>query len=644
MARAPGCLGHLADSIRNRAAALPQGPRPDEAAAQLACASTPQPRTTRDLAMRRIVKVAALAASLFAVAPVGGANAQSADPNDTARFLAGMQPSAGAPLAALTQDHAWQQHARRFDAVFGNIDSRRLQEYPGVVKREAHLAQPGAVLHVQRAGLPLRQRVLPERVHLRDERPRADRPDSRSNQTVPRVRSSRALARHRGVAALDPGLQLFPAPRRCARARSPPASAARFRSSTCSLPAPEKLFATYRSSGSTRRDRRSPTMHRCLRTQARRAAPRSCSPAPTGAKRRSTISAPTSPMTASRRAALRRFCERLGAGDAFRQERVLPACTSSHFSDVRNFLLARSRVVLQDDSGVPVSLFESGSWQLRPFGHYSGPIGLFAGKYQPKLAHLFDRGRVNSINFGVGYHWRPRSSNLMIAARTAASAPDAVASTPPDASKPELQVISSAPPSTPDILQADTAAQERKSTTRNRSGSQAGRPNAKGTALFCLPCPVVLLAWRPALMKIQNVRSPAVRRFRGASNRRVRAQSALPERASRGTLPISPRPRTRRGSSTRCAMLGGTRPGGTTSSSQRNKRTGLVRLPPTHHPPLPPMPVSSQRNHGSRVVSTGVLQHIRAPKRTFANAWRFISCSSNVEHTWRARVDPCSFV
>ena len=41
---------------------------------------------------------------------------------------------------------------------------------------------------------------------------------------------------------------------------------------------------------------------------------------------------------------------------------------------------------------------------------------------------------------------------------------------------------------------------------------------------------------------------------------------------------------------------------------KRIEELPLSVLPPTHHLPLPPMPVSNQRNHGSRVVSMGVLQ------------------------------------
>jgi hypothetical protein len=115
-----------------------------------------------------------------------------------------------------------------------------------------------------------------------------------------------------------------------------------------------------------------------------------------------------------------RFCERLGTGDAF----VKSASYLMHrdqFSEVRDFLLAHSRLILQDDSGIPVTRFDQARWQLRPFGHYFGPISLFANRYQSRLAQLFDRSRAEPIEFGVGYRWRSQTSNLMLAVKADAA-------------------------------------------------------------------------------------------------------------------------------------------------------------------------------------------------------------------------------
>ena len=112
-----------------------------------------------------------------------------------------------------------------------------------------------------------------------------------------------------------------------------------------------------------------------------------------------------------------RFCERLGSGDAFVKSASY-LMHRDHFSDVRDFLLEHSRLLLQDDSGIPATRFDQARWQLRLFGHYSGPISLFANRYQSTLAQLFDRGRAEPVEFGVGYRWRPQTSNLMVAVKT----------------------------------------------------------------------------------------------------------------------------------------------------------------------------------------------------------------------------------
>jgi hypothetical protein len=125
-----------------------------------------------------------------------------------------------------------------------------------------------------------------------------------------------------------------------------------------------------------------------------------------------------------------RFCERLGTGDAF----VKSASYLMHrdqFSEVRDFLLGHSRLLLQDDSGIPVTRFDQAHWQLRPFGHYSGPISLFANRYQSTLAQLFYRNHAEPIEFGVGYRWRSQTSNLMLAVKTDAVNDGAVAGAQP---------------------------------------------------------------------------------------------------------------------------------------------------------------------------------------------------------------------
>src|SRR6266436_6327331 len=70
--------------------------------------------------------VFAAAIMLTAVMPARAAGTVTAD--DTARFLAGMQPSADSPLMPLTRDPSWQRHAKFFDTAFAQLEQRQLSK------------------------------------------------------------------------------------------------------------------------------------------------------------------------------------------------------------------------------------------------------------------------------------------------------------------------------------------------------------------------------------------------------------------------------------------------------------------------------------------------------------------------------------
>src|SRR6202048_867138 len=78
--------------------------------------------------MLQPVKIAAVAAAMFLAAggPTRAADTVTAD--DTARFLAGMPPSADSPLTPLTRDPAWQHHAKFFDTAFAQLEQRQLSK------------------------------------------------------------------------------------------------------------------------------------------------------------------------------------------------------------------------------------------------------------------------------------------------------------------------------------------------------------------------------------------------------------------------------------------------------------------------------------------------------------------------------------
>src|SRR3954462_3386639 len=67
----------------------------------------------------RTIAAAAVTLLLLAAAPVRAADVS---PNDVARFIAGMPPAADSPLAPLTKDKAWQDHAKTFDTSFASAE------------------------------------------------------------------------------------------------------------------------------------------------------------------------------------------------------------------------------------------------------------------------------------------------------------------------------------------------------------------------------------------------------------------------------------------------------------------------------------------------------------------------------------------
>ena len=215
-------------------------------------------------------------------------------------MLAGLRPSAGSPLLPLSQSGAWQAHADRFNTLFANADNRQLKRIRAWSSAKLKRPEPSSVLHVQRAGLPLCQAFFPNATTyvMAGLEPTGPIPDlSRFSREslgsglrgievslrsiltysffiTKEMRSELNATRMNGTL---PILYVF-----LARSGKTIREASLFRLDQNGMPQPENT--------------------RALRP-TRRAAPRSCSRTPRGVKRRSTISAPTSPMTASRRAA-----------------------------------------------------------------------------------------------------------------------------------------------------------------------------------------------------------------------------------------------------------------------------------------------------------------------------------------------------
>lgn len=115
------------------------------------------------------------------------------------------------------------------------------------------------------------------------------------------------------------------------------------------------------------------------------------------------------------------------------------------FNGVRNFLLNNSRVIIQDDSGIPLRSFPK-SWVVQCYGRYV-PHGEMFGKYwQPDLAAVYEQNPPEMLGFPFGYHWQPDRGVLMLAR------PDpggGTAATAAPVSTPQQQPVMKALPATP---------------------------------------------------------------------------------------------------------------------------------------------------------------------------------------------------
>ncbi|HEV7866968.1 MAG TPA: hypothetical protein VGO90_04765 [Chthoniobacteraceae bacterium] len=86
------------------------------------------------------------------------------------------------------------------------------------------------------------------------------------------------------------------------------------------------------------------------------------------------------------------------------------------FSNVRRFLLEESRVIVQDDSGIPLRSFPRG-WNVRCYGNYVQHAEMFGKYHQPDLAQFYAQQNPPALGFAFGYHWQKSRGMLMLGTR-----------------------------------------------------------------------------------------------------------------------------------------------------------------------------------------------------------------------------------
>jgi hypothetical protein len=113
------------------------------------------------------------------------------------------------------------------------------------------------------------------------------------------------------------------------------------------------------------------------------------------------------------------FCRRLGSNGLGLLKAASYLLHSDGFSKSRDFLLSECRVIVQDDSGIPLRHFAADRWQLRFFGRYTNTTGgIFAKYYQADLAEAFARVQPAPLDFQISYQFDPKEANVLVATRS----------------------------------------------------------------------------------------------------------------------------------------------------------------------------------------------------------------------------------
>lgn len=91
----------------------------------------------------------------------------------------------------------------------------------------------------------------------------------------------------------------------------------------------------------------------------------------------------------------------------------------NYFSIIRNVIMEQSQHVIQDDSGIAFHYFkDSGkNWKYDFYGDYTKPIPMFKEFYQKDLDSLYKQQGAKPIGFGIGYNFKDKNSNFMIATK-----------------------------------------------------------------------------------------------------------------------------------------------------------------------------------------------------------------------------------
>jgi len=389
--------------------------------------------------MLRSMKMTALAAGLILAIVLPARAADNASADDVARFLAGMQVSADSPLLPLTKDTAWQHHARFLDGAFAQLEQRQISKVRSWA--DTNLAAPKPTMFYFFSGPDfLYANAFYSKANtyvMAALEPSGTMPDL---TRLPRGTVAGALGNIEHSIGSILNFSFFITKHMKTDLHAGQISGA--------LPI---IFVFMERSGKTIRSVTPVTIDENGSVQtgsemARGNVPRGVRivfAGTDGAEKTLYYFSTDLSNSGVKSSGFLKFCASLAPANSLIKSASY-LLHSGNFTIARDFLLASSATIIQDDSGIPLADYGAKKWRFFPFGRYLGPIAEFPGRYQESYAGLFRR--AEPMDFGIGYRWRTHESNLLLAVRVnpdevptadATAATEAPPSKPPRPKKPK---------------------------------------------------------------------------------------------------------------------------------------------------------------------------------------------------------------
>ena len=85
-----------------------------------------------------------------------------------------------------------------------------------------------------------------------------------------------------------------------------------------------------------------------------------------------------------------------------------------YFSDITNVVLDQSKIILQDDSGMPLSAMKTGGFDAEVLGEYTKTIGLFSNYFQKDMRAEYEAKKPAKLPFTIGYNAEFGECNLQL--------------------------------------------------------------------------------------------------------------------------------------------------------------------------------------------------------------------------------------